>query len=420
MAATNEDYLREAIRAVARHQYPHAMNSVEILLARLERFPEDAEKMLLIAYETGGDASLGMGEFGMAEDYFNNALALIDEEQEPARAVRCQLSLAECYLRHGNIRQARHLVTMARESQGAAEDNQIMARVLAQLGTINWVEGELDVAISFLEESVGLFEEENVLLKNRARSSLGIAYSKAGRVQDSQREFHIAMDRFQAAGDFTQVVRCLNNLAGLAFHQRDWNRAKEYLLDCVELETETQNRADLAYSWYNLGLISLHEMDYRLAKKYLNRSFQLSQEVDDRTTEASSLLQLGIVTLLDNQPQEAVNFLVLAHGRMEGSTSALATTLNWYSGLFHCASSEIALAEEYWAARTKFSDADSANNLLELAEHINAPEYADAVEMIPRARELAAEYLEDLRKMATGRDVVPPPDAPEPIPETGE
>ena len=416
----SQDFLNEAIRAVAQHQYPHALNSVEILLARLERSPEEAAVMQLIAFETAGDAAMGMSEFSMAEEYYQHALALIDDAKEPDRAARCQLNLAECFMRHGNLRQSRHLIEQVRDSAVAGQLPFIMARTLSQLGTICWAEGYLEESIRLLSESLKLYPDEAGALIHRTRSSLGIALSLSGRIDEAETEFLAAMDFFQAVDDYTQVVRCLNNLAGLAFQRRDWDRAKEYLLDCVQLETETRNRADLAYSWYNLGLISLHEHDYRQARKYLNRSLSLSQEVDDRTTEASSLLQLGIVVLLDNDPYDAVNYLNLAHGRMEGSTSALAATLHWYSALFHAASSESDISEQYWKVKRKLTDPDSADNLRELAELINRVEYADRVEMTPVARELARKYLAELRELASGQDRATLPGSPEPVPEVGE
>lgn len=387
--------LAQARTELMRYRYQEAITLLEELLADLEQV--DDASMRSDALELAGEAAMGLAEFGQAEEYFTQVLAGLDLEGEQHRMTSCQLGLAECHLRHGDFRQSRYLIELCLQRSSAHGWMNFKARALLQLGNLCWLEGDMVRAIEHLEQAVALFDELGLEMPaSRARSSLGISYNIVGRSAEALAMFERALAYFQEIGDFTQVVRCLNNLAGIAFLDRDWQRARAHLLECVQLETEIRNRADLALSWYNLGLIELRMKDYRQARKYLNRGFQLAQEVSDRVTEASSLMQLGIVSLLEADPVEAVNFAKLAHSRLEASPSGRAATLKWLAAVFSLAASQVAEAAAQWDSRPEMTDPDGVATILELLHMMQSPAYQAAVEMAPAAAEKIETWICEL------------------------
>ncbi|MBN2082306.1 tetratricopeptide repeat protein [bacterium] len=396
MSSSAAERLESVRQELTRFRYAQALQAVEVLLADLEQAGGD-EQLTGKAYELASEAAMGLGEFGQAQEYLTVALALVDDQQEPQRGAACQLSLAECYLRHGELRRSRHLVETILDQARDAGWQALEARALLQLGNVGWLEGDLPGAIKDLQQAIILFDDlELALPAFRARSSLGIAYNMCGRTDEAQEMFLLVLGFFQEKGDFTQVIRCLNNLAGIAFSRRDWDRAREYLLDCVKLETEIRNRSDLALSWFNLGLVELRLKDFTLARKYLNRAFQLSQEVDDRVTEASALMQLGIVSLLEGNPGEAVNYAGLARGRLEASPSTRTALLHWLTAVFQLANSQVEQAEELWRQRPPLVDQDALEGLVDMVKLIASAGYQNSVDMTAPARRKAGQWVNQL------------------------
>jgi tetratricopeptide (TPR) repeat protein len=395
MSQQAAELLAHASIALAKFHYHEALNAAQIALAELESDPD--MKLQAMAHELCGQAALNCGEYLQSEEHFRNAANLLDELNESRRMMACQCWLAECANRQGDLRGARHQALEALEIVQDAGWLDLEARARNCLGNICWQEGKLDEAEVFLKRAVELFSEHGSAHQaSSARSSLGIVYALQGKEAEAAQLLTTALRDFQEAGDLARMVRCLNNMAGLAFQRGDPSRAREYLLQCVDMEQDMQDRGDLVQSWYNLGVIEMHSQELALARKYFHRAKHLAQEVGDRATEGAALLQLGIASLLDNDPDAAMNFLVLGETLMAGSPSTTAQVVQNYKPVFFLAQGHFELARKHWASRPASIEPSLLNALHDLLHFLQSSRFTCAVQHDEQFQSILRDWIEKM------------------------
>lgn len=362
--------LDQARELLSRYEFPQAMTQLKAVLAALAGMAGETE-LKACAHELAGEAAHRMGEFPLAEEHLQQANILFDELGDGKRLLRSQLFLAECVLRQGNLGAASHLVSDAEARASAAELPGEQARCKVLQGSIAWYQSRLPQAVAFTEEAIAEFYRLGMMDElNWAKSSLAVCYAVVGDDQPAARLFTEALDYFQEAGNVTQMARCLNNLGGIAFANEDYARSREYLLQCVGLESMMHARGDMAPTWLNLGLIETREGNYKLARKYLNRSFQLAVEVGDRESEGVALINLGIVALLESNLDEAINYSRLSSACFEGSVSSNADRCQNYLPVFHLAHGRPDAAKAAWDAKPQLEDPIEMRSLAMLLKRV--------------------------------------------------
>lgn len=396
MGSAIENRLSSATKALDDGQYSNALHEAEIALAELEQVTNGIET-LAKAYELACRATMGLGNYTIAAEYAHHALELLAEMDETRRMHASRLELAVCSLHQGDLRQAQYLVADVLSEAQQHDWHDLEARCQLYLGTLAWQEGTIDQAIEILEQALPLLEQQGLAYyAAQACASLGVAFAMAKREDEAEARFKTALDYHQQHRDDTQVVRCLNNLAGLAFKRHDWHRARDYLLDCVKFMAESGNKTDLATAWQNLGLVEMHQGDWQLANKYLNRALQLAQEVENRRVEADALLKLAILFLTKGDPVGAANYGSLSRNRFEGLTGAAATTLNWFLALIELANGRDKSALQLWAGRAPWPSDQDLGFFQGLLQHILTDQYVNAVELPRSSQKLGHQWLGEL------------------------
>ena len=233
---TNADQrLEQARQLLAQFKYAAALSEAEIALAELESDPqavvEHAE-----AHSLAGEAAQELSRFPLAEEHLRHAVQYFDQVGDERQVLSSQLGIAECKMRQGNLPTARHTATKALLAATAERWPELSARALVCLGNVAWLEGEYAAGMDYLSSAQELFEQQNLQAEaNRTKTSRAIIVALSGDTPKAAELFTEALDYFQQVGHFPLVIRTLNNLAGIAYHAGDYNRAREYLLQCVDM-----------------------------------------------------------------------------------------------------------------------------------------------------------------------------------------
>lgn len=396
--------LMRANELLSQFKLQQALNEAEHALASLEgdRLNIDFRAQ---AHEIAGKAAIGLGRYPLAEEHLRQAVLLYDELEASKQLLACQLALAESVIRQGQFQPARHLANAALQKAQQENWQQLIANSLICLGNIAWAEGDVATALNLLWQAIELFDSLAMPREaSRARCSLGVVYSIAGDQKRAIEQLHLALEHFQQQHDYTLISRCLNNLAGIAFTEADYSRAREYLLQCVDLETEIGARGDMSPSWFNLGLIELSEPNTKLAKKYFHRAMQLAREAGDRGMEGSALFHLGIAALFENENAEAFNLAQLSASVFEGSSSQRAQALRLYMPVFLLAEGNIRGATAAWAKQESNCTRDrlELRTMTALLANLAVHYYEADAEITRGVRELAKKWHAQLRLACEG------------------
>jgi predicted ATPase/DNA-binding SARP family transcriptional activator len=187
-----------------------------------------------------------------------------------AKAFRAGSSLA---VLQGDYGRARDLSERGLASYRQLDDDVGIARSLSNLGAILHAEGEPDLAIEVLDESVS---------------------------------------RSETISDARLRALALNNRGDVALSQSDWATAQTCFSQSLALLRSLDDSANIARSLYNLGAVALGRRQFGEAARLLHESLLLSYELGDQEDIVWCLVGLGMVANRGGASRDAALLLQTA------------------------------------------------------------------------------------------------------------
>ncbi len=97
----------------------------------------------------------------------------------------------------------------------------------------------------------------------------------------------------------------------------DINKAKEQILEAIEIQKKDNDQIALAYSYNTYGLIAIKMNNFNTAKKHLEKASKLIEKNNIRELEGSIRLSQGLLALAQNQPKKAIEYFDIGLPIME-------------------------------------------------------------------------------------------------------
>ncbi|AKV69908.1 tetratricopeptide repeat protein [Microcystis panniformis] len=133
-------------------------------------------------------------------------------------------------------------------------------------------------------------------------SILGYIYHNLGIVAQELREWEQARSYYQQAieicieyGDRYSQASTLHQLGIVAQELREWEQARSYYQQAIEICIEYGDRFSQASTLHNLGAVAAELREWEQARSYYQQAIEICIEYGDRYSQASTLHQLGIV-----------------------------------------------------------------------------------------------------------------------------
>lgn len=261
-----------------------------------------------------GIAHLRRAEYEIAEKYLKDALALYDPERFPLERVKS----------------------------------------LANLATVDTLNGQYSEAKSALEEALSILEiEGDTNRQAHVIDTLGILHEEQGLYKQALSYYKRGLDLRSVSGNGREKAQSMSNVAYMHFLIGDFSLADIYWQQAKTLFANNNEQSHLNRTLQNLAQLSLAKGDHLKATRYLT---QVSQQLD-----ASQKQELMINKLL-------YSFLNFA----DGALSTALKNLNESQQLAQQTEDSRALTEIYlWHAEICLQIADivCVQKHIELAEH---------------------------------------------------
>jgi tetratricopeptide (TPR) repeat protein len=126
--------------------------------------------------------------------------------------------------------------------------------------------------------------------------------NQLGQAHQSIREFEQAKFYFQQAIDLSSEIddkrseaTALFNLGDVCFDLRKFNQARSFFEKSLDLDTQIGNRRNLATTYHQLGIVAQALREYAEARQYYQQAIAIFIEFSDRYSQASTYHQLGRV-----------------------------------------------------------------------------------------------------------------------------
>ncbi|MFN6495632.1 MAG: tetratricopeptide repeat protein [Nostoc sp. DedQUE01] len=134
------------------------------------------------------------------------------------------------------------------------------------------------------------------------KSLLATTYHQLGRVAEELREYDQARDYYQQAleikiefGDRYSCAKTYHNLGIIAQELRQYDQAQDYYQQALEIKIEFGDRYSCARTYHELGMVAQDLRQYDQARDYYQQALEITIEFGDRYSCARTYHELGIV-----------------------------------------------------------------------------------------------------------------------------
>ena len=183
------------------------------------------------------------------------------------------------------------------------------AILLNYKGMVSQNIGELDLAISYTEESVKLYEkiEEKYGLAE-AYINLADLYSIKGELDKSLEHLQNSQEIWDEIGNKRNYAKNLMNIGNIYTDKGDLNKAREFFQQCYELCKEINEKTTIANSLGSIGINHAMRGELDEALEYLQHSLHICEEINDKQILAKNLGSIGIIHHQKGELEQAIDF----------------------------------------------------------------------------------------------------------------
>jgi tetratricopeptide (TPR) repeat protein len=279
------------------------------------------------------------------------------EREDSDSALRLGGALAHFWTVRGHWSEGWQWLQRALEmSRHAAKESPVSralrSKVLIQVDTLVWLQGDFGIRRALIEESLALSRELG------DKQGMASSLSRLGLVALDQGDHATARALFQEGlvlsrelGDKQGIAILLHNLGLVARVQGDYAAAWALHQDSLALRREVSNKQGMAGSLNSLGAVAHAQGNHTSARALYQESLALYRELGDKRGIASSLTNLGIVAHVQGD-------YVIARALYQGGLT-LYSELGYKRGIAAGLGNlgDLALMEgNYAAARTQYAE----------------------------------------------------------------
>jgi tetratricopeptide (TPR) repeat protein len=311
-----------------------------------------------------------------SKDLISESIALFQSLEEKTKLAISQSELGLCYRRAGAYDEARVLYDEALKNLADSSDQEIIAKVLLRLVTVESCSGRYNDSLRLLTDATRLFEESsNNALKGKFHNELGLVLRKLGTAEHRPDytdraiiEYTAASHYFELAGHTSYHASAENNLGFLLYLARRYREAHEHLNRARVLFLTDKNKGRIAQVDDARARVLLAEGRTRKAARASRDAVRTLEKGGEQALLAEALTTQGQVLSKSGNFTESLNTLRRAAdlaeqvGAVEDAGRALLTLLEEHADRI----SEFEVLETYQRADSLLKGTQDA----EMIEHL--------------------------------------------------
>jgi tetratricopeptide (TPR) repeat protein len=234
----------------------------------VEKYPKDSEAYLCL-----GLAYYNVGELKLALENLKKAESLTSNKEDLMGIYNI---IGQILYRMGYLDA---LLYYSRSLNLAKDlgDIDMQATLINNIGEIYIVRGELDKALSYLEEALSL--QINEKRKASTYNNIAAIYYKKGDYQKAVKYLQKAIEINEKYEDYHEVSRGKLNLGDLYREMKDYKNAEKYLFEGLEGVKKVGDKYWEATGYASLGFLYKDKGDKKTAREYFTRAYNLYKSI---------------------------------------------------------------------------------------------------------------------------------------------
>lgn len=241
-----------------------------------------------------------------AETFFRRAAEAAQGEEDPALLGDINKGLGVVLSVGGKLDDAKELLEKALESGEKAADPAQLADIYLDLGLNARDRGELDRALQFSRKAVAMFENlDHQRSQAEALGNMGMVRADRGEYDKAKKAFEASIEILRALNDNKVIARVTTELAKVHLAAGDLDAAEAEAERALAVSQEYLNRAEKARLLSLLGEVAQKRRDWNKAKKYFKQSIDLFEEVELPVEVTEVLRKYSQLLLNTGETEEA-------------------------------------------------------------------------------------------------------------------
>ena len=258
-----------------------------------------------------GNTYVYLGQYQKALHFYQQALAIYQEQNDFTGQVSIYSNLGHLYRRIGQYSQALDYHQQALEivKQHLSDQSQKQGEVLSNFGVTYDSLGQLDKALDHYQQALTL--NSNSKWQANILNNIGNVYDRKNQYKKALDFYEQALVIAKAEEDQSLQGRILSQM-GLVFnHLKEYRKALDTLYEAREIRHQANDLLGEGITLDNLGTVYRDWGDYETALENHRQALDIirSYQLPERQEEGRILSHLGYTLMQMNQPNQAAQSL---------------------------------------------------------------------------------------------------------------
>jgi len=262
-----------------------------------------------------GEAHLGRGEvyclLGRWKDSvtdLNRSRRIFTRMKEHSLLGKVENIIGTGYAEQGKLWEARRHFRLALEMFERVEEKQMTGMALMNLGIVQNIMGQYDVALAQYNRAKPYFEGTGNLVRlAELHHNIGMSYALKSSFTEAFREFDISICLSTRIGNMNLLGLAMLGKAQCLFQLRDFSMALKLIAQAMGCFNASHDRLSLADAYRVRGMIHRELGKFRYAEVCLRTSLRINQELDNRLNIAETTFEIGVLECKRGRTKEAMN-----------------------------------------------------------------------------------------------------------------
>lgn len=225
-------------------------------------------------------------QYSKANDYYQRALALIEQKPYPGGYAIVLNNIAILKMREGNYKDALEGFFKALTYEEEVDNQRGIAEAYNNIGVVYYYQRNVPKTLEYFEKSIKIEEQLNQpdILKK--------GYNNLGALYDYQKDYHKALEYYQKSyalsqglQDQQEMALNLNNIATAYLGLGNLDTAQGYLEQSIAMREQLGDFKGASYSYYNFAVLLRDRKRYDEALAYFDRVRTIATANQLRTIE---------------------------------------------------------------------------------------------------------------------------------------
>ena len=268
-------------------------------------------------FQTEAAESLkGLGEVASLQAKWNEAFSYVRKAKKIFEKINnikgiviCENLLGTFYAERGVLNSAKEYFESGLQRLKGKKSNNLDAVILVNLGILNNIIGNTEVAEKNYRKALSKFEHAGDHKRiAETRHNLGMLFTKLGEYKTALKEFNLSVT--VASKDKNLLTLAISYLAKAYIYaeMNELDLAAEFINKGMNISNQLNDRLTIADVYKVKGIVERKNGNYELSESYLLTSLRINSELGNKLNHSETSYELGLLYLELNQAQKAKKY----------------------------------------------------------------------------------------------------------------